>query len=377
MKNKFNAFDPLDLESQLSDAEKSMMRRARDFANTYLKPAVTNAFRDQRFDPGILKLMGEQGFLGSEDMSRTAYGLVNREFEKVDSGFRTLLSVTKSLVMTSIELFGSEAQQQQFLPKLKAGECVASFALTEADYGSDPGEMQTQAVKTKAGFEISGHKRWIGLAEQADLLVVWAKLDDRVRGFLVEKNAPGLSCNSIEGKFSLRVVPSADVLLDKVQVTEAALLPNTDGLKSALQCLNNARFGIGWGALGAAESCFQIATEYVKDRADLNAKQLIQQKLADMCSDIAIALQTVLRVSRLLEADSANPQLISLIKRNSTRVAINVARSARDILGGNGIVDEFGVIRHLLNLESVNTYEGTADIHSLILGRAITGVSAI
>jgi glutaryl-CoA dehydrogenase len=374
--SKFNYMDAFDLESQLSSAERDVMHQARQFSEKELQPIVTQAFRDEQFDLSLIKKMGDANLLGLNH-SYTEYGLIARELERVDSGFRTLQSVIGGLVSHAIDYFGSDEQKQKYLPKIAAGECIGSFGLTEPGHGSDPHNMQTRAKKVAGGYELTGEKRWIGLASVADIIIVWAKDDDDViRGFLVEKGTKNLRVEKIAGKYSLRVVSSGHIFLDGVIIPEENILPLSKGLKSPLRCLNHARYGIGWGALGAAESCLHIAADYIKQRNDFATKQLVQAKLADMCSEISFALQGCLRVAHLYDEGKGTPEQISLIKRNSTIKALSIARQARDILGGNGIVDEYGVIRHMLNLESVCTYEGTADIHSLILGRAIAGSNA-
>lgn len=376
MQSSFNRHDPLGLEQQLSAAERELMLAARDFATAELAPIVRQAFNDEYFDPALIRRMGQQGFLQLTH-SYVGYGLIAREFERVDSGFRTLLSVVGGLVAHAIQYFGSEQQRQMYLPKLAAGECIASFALTEPGHGSDPQNMQTRAERVKSGYRLTGEKYWIGLADIADVMVVWAKDEsETVRGFLVECDRAQLRIEKISGKYALRVVPSTHIYLDGVEIPETNRLPDAVGLKSAFRCLNHARYGIGWGALGAAQNCFDVATDYILKRNNFAGKQLVQKKLADMCSEIALGLQACLRVGRLFDAGEGVPEHISFIKRNSTHKALAIARDARDILGGQGILDSHPIIRHLLNLEAVATYEGTTDIHSLILGRAITGVTA-
>jgi len=380
--------DPFLLDEQLSEEERMVRDTAHQFAQEKLLPRVTLAFRNEDFDREIMREMGSLGLLGvtidgydCAGMNYTAYGLVAREIERVDSGYRSCASVQSSLVMYPIHAFGSDAQKQKFLPKLATGEFVGCFGLTEPDAGSDPASMQTRAKKVDGGFRLRGSKTWITNSPIADVMVVWAKdEEDVIRGYLLEKDMDGLSAPKIEGKFSLRASLTGQIVMDDVFVPEENLLPGVAGLKGPFSCLNNARFGIAWGALGAAEFCWHAARQYVLDRNQfgrpLAANQLIQKKLADMQTEITVGLQAVLRASRLKDDGRCPPELISLLKRNSTGKALDIARTARDMHGGNGIADEYHVIRHVMNLEAVNTYEGTHDIHALILGRAQTGIQA-
>lgn len=369
----FNRQDVLGLEQQLSPREQQVMHQAREFAQTQLAPKARQAFADESIDRQLVSQMAAAQ-LFSLDHTYVEYGLIARELERVDSGFRTVLSVTGGLVMHAIQYFGSDDQKQQYLPRLTRGDVIGSFALTEPGHGSDPQHMQTRAERVADGYRLTGEKYWIGLADQADIIIVWAKDENHVvRGFIVETTAPNCRIEKIPGKYSLRIVPSTHIYLEGVVVPESQVLPHADGLKAAFRCLNHARYGIGWGALGAAEDCFAVACDYIKNRNDFATKQLVQKKLADMCSEITLGLQACLQVGRLWDAGAGLPEHISLIKRNSTLKALVIARDARDVLGGQGILDAHSVIRHLLNLEAVATYEGTADIHSLILGRAITG----
>jgi len=351
-------------------------------------PRVKHAFRNERFDREIMTEMGELGFLGSTidgygcaGVNHVCYGLVAREVERVDSGYRSAMSVQSSLVMHPIHTYGSEDQRQKYLPKLTTGEWVGCFGLTEPDHGSDPGGMVTRARSVDGGYLVSGAKMWITNSPIADVFVVWAKTDDGViRGFVLEKGMKGLSAPKIEGKFSLRASVTGEIVMDEVMVPEENLLPNVKGLGGPFGCLNKARFGISWGALGAAEFCWHQARDYTLEREQfgrpLAANQLIQKKLADMQTEITIGLQTCLRLGRMLDEGTAAPEAISLAKRNSCGKALDIARMSRDMHGGNGVSDEYGVIRHLMNLEAVNTYEGTHDVHALILGRAQTGLQA-
>jgi glutaryl-CoA dehydrogenase len=350
---------------------------------------VLRAFRNETFEPAIFREMGELGLLGptipteygGAGVNHVAYGLIAREVERVDSGYRSSLSVQSSLVMYPIYAYGSEDQRKKYLPKLATGEWIGCFGLTEPNSGSDPGSMSTRAKKVPGGYELSGAKMWISNAPAADVLVVWAKTeDDVIRGFILEKGMKGLTTPKIEGKFSLRASLTGEIVMDAVHVPEENLLPNAKGLGGPFGCLNKARYGIAWGAMGAAEFCWHAARQYTLDRRQfgrpLAANQLIQLKLADMQTEITLGLHAALRVGRMLDAGTGAPEAISLIKRNNTGKALDVARKARDMHGGNGIMDEFHVIRHLLNLETVNTYEGTHDVHALILGRAQTGIQA-
>ncbi|HUP90970.1 MAG TPA: acyl-CoA dehydrogenase [Solimonas sp.] len=384
----FDWSDPFFLEDQLDDDERRVRDSARDYCQGQLMPRVREAHRHETFDRKVFNEMGEMGLLGSTlpekygcaGVNHVAYGLVAREVERVDSGYRSTMSVQSSLVMYPIHAYGSEAQREKYLPKLARGEWVGCFGLTEPDSGSDPVSMKTRAVKRDGGYVLNGSKMWITNSPLADLCVVWGKLDGIIRGFVVERGDKGLSTPKIEGKFSLRASPTGEIVLQDVFVPEDRLLPNVEGIKGPFGCLNKARYGIAWGALGAAEFCWHQARQYTLDRQQfgrpLAANQLVQLKLANMQTEISIALQACLRAGRLMEEGKCAPELISLIKRNSCGKSLDIARTARDMLGGNGISDEFHVIRHVLNLEAVNTYEGTHDVHALILGRAQTGISA-
>jgi glutaryl-CoA dehydrogenase len=390
-KGKFSPFqwdDALRLDDQLTEDERAIRDAAHDYAQGKLQPRVLMAFRNESYDRSIMTEMGELGFLGATldshgcaDVSYVAYGLISREIERVDSGYRSAFSVQSSLVMYPIWAFGSEAQKDKYLPKLRTGEFVGCFGLTEPDAGSDPASMLTRAKAVDGGFVLNGSKTWISNAPIADVLLVWAKDDaGDIRGFIVERGAKGLTTPKIEGKFSLRASVTGMIMLDNVFVPEDAMLPKVKGLKGPFSCLNNARYGISWGALGAAEFCFHAARSYTLDRKmfgrPLAQTQLVQKKLADMQTEIAIALQSVLQLGRLMDAGTAALEMISLCKRNSCGKALEIARASRDMHGGNGIVDEYHVIRHMMNLETVNTYEGAHDVHALILGRGITGLSA-
>ncbi|MDP9807839.1 glutaryl-CoA dehydrogenase [Rhizobium tibeticum] len=385
----FDWADPFRLVEQLSDEERMVQETAQSYAQEKLAPRVLEAFRNEKTDPGIFREMGELGLLGptiapeygGAGLGYVAYGLIAREVERVDSGYRSMMSVQSSLVMVPIDAFGSEAQKQKYLPKLATGEWIGCFGLTEPNHGSDPGSMVTRARKVDGGYSLSGAKTWISNAPIADVFVVWAKTDDGViRGFVLEKGWKGLSAPAIHGKIGLRASITGEVVMDNVFVPEENLLPNVSGLKGPFTCLNSARFGIAWGALGAAEDCYAKARQYVLDRKQfgrpLAANQLIQKKLADMVTEISLGLQGCLRLGRMKEDGHPPVELTSIVKRNSCGKALDIARLARDMLGGNGISDEFGVARHLVNLEVVNTYEGTHDVHALILGRAITGIAA-
>ncbi|MBO6949411.1 MAG: acyl-CoA dehydrogenase [Rhodospirillales bacterium] len=387
-KPEFQWDDPFLFDTQLSEEERMVRDTARDYAQDKLMPRVLEAYRNEKFDREIMNEFGELGLLGptipeeygGAGVNNVCYGLIAREVERVDSGYRSALSVQSSLVMHPINAYGTEDQKKKYLPKLATGELVGCFGLTEPDFGSDPGGMKTRAEKIDGGYKLTGSKMWISNAPIADVFVVWAKLDDKVRGFVLEKGMKGLSANKIEGKLSLRASVTGDISLDGVEVGEDALLPNVSGLAGPFGCLNKARFGIAWGALGAAEFCWHAAREYTLERKQfgrpLANNQLVQKKLADMQTEITIGLQSVLRVGRLLDEDNCPPENISLVKRNSTGKALDIARMARDMHGGNGIADEYHVMRHMLNLETVITYEGTHDIHALILGRAQTGLQA-
>ena len=388
MPSPFDWSDPLRLDDQLETDERALRDAVRDYARGALLPRVVAAFRHGEFDREILREMGGLGMLGLSldgpgcpGGSHVAYGLAAREIEAVDSGYRSALSVQSSLVMYPIHAFGSQEQRQRWLPALAAGTAVGCFGLTEPDHGSDPGGMKTRATPDAGGWRLDGAKTWITNAPIADVLLIWAKdPDDVIRGFLVERGAKGLTTPTIEGKFSMRASVTGQIVLDGVRIDDAARLPGVEGLKGPFSCLNKARYGISWGALGAAEACWKAARQYALDRTQfgrpLAATQLVQKKLADMQTEIALSLQLSLRLGRLLDAGQASPEMISLAKRNATGKALDIARAARDIHGGNGIVDEYHVIRHLMNLETVNTYEGTHDVHALILGRAQTGIQA-
>jgi len=383
--------DPLRLEDQLGEEERMLRDAARTFAETELAPIVRDAYAQETSNPGLFRKMGEAGLLGVTipeeygglGSSYVTYGLVAREIERVDSGYRSMMSVQSSLVMYPIHAYGSEEQRQKYLPGLASGELIGCFGLTEPDAGSDPAGMKTRAVKTDTGYRISGAKMWISNAPFADVFVVWAKSDahdGKIRGFVLEKGMAGLSAPTIKGKQSLRASTTGEIVMDGVEVGEDALLPNVSGLKGPFGCLNRARYGISWGVMGAAEACWHQARQYTLDRKQfgrpLAQTQLVQKKLADMQTEIALGLQGALRVGRLMEADQLAPEAISLVKRNGCLKALEIARLARDMHGGNGIQEDYQVMRHMVNLETVNTYEGTADVHALILGRAQTGLQA-
>jgi len=384
----FNWEDPLDLEGELSEEERMVCATARGFAGDYLMPRVIEAWREEKYDPDTIPEMGKLGLLGptipeeygGAGLGYVAYGLIARELERVDSGYRSTMSVQSSLVMYPIYAYGSEAQRRHYLPKLAGGELIGCFGLTEPDHGSDPGSMVTRAEQVSGGYRLNGAKTWISNAPVADVAVVWAKLDGVIRGFLVERGTKGFSTPKIEGKLSLRASITGEIVLADCLVPEDSLLPNVKGLAGPFGCLNNARYGIAWGAMGAAEFCWHAARQYVLDRKQFNrplaANQLVQKKLADMQTEIALGLQGALRLGRMLEAGKAAPPSISLMKRNNCGKALDIARLARDMHGGNGISEEYHVMRVLANLETVNTYEGTHDIHALILGRAQTGIQA-
>jgi glutaryl-CoA dehydrogenase len=385
---QFNWQDPLDLEGQLTQEERMVRDSARDYARDRLMTRVQHAFRNESTDPEIFREMGALGLLGltidgygCAGLGYVAYGLVAREVERVDSGYRSMMSVQSSLVMHPIHAFGDEAQRMRWLPGLARGELIGCFGLTEPNHGSDPGGMETRATPVDGGYLLRGTKRWITNSPIADVFVVWAKTpDDVIRGFVLEKGMSGLSAPKIEGKFSLRTSVTGDIVMEDVFVPASHLLPGVQGLKGPFSCLNSARYGIAWGALGAAEFCWHAARDYAVERHQfgrpLAANQLVQRKLADMQTEIVLGLQGCLRHGRMKEAGTAAPEITSILKRNSCGKALEVARLARDIHGGNGIVDDYHVIRHVMNLETVNTYEGTHDIHALILGRAQTGLSA-
>ena len=384
----FNWEDPFRLEQQLTDDERLVMDTARQYAQEQLAPRVQEAYREEKTDPAIFREMGELGLLGPtiegygcSGLGYVSYGLIAREVERVDSGYRSMMSVQSSLVMYPIYAYGSEAQREKYLPGLATGELIGCFGLTEPDHGSDPGGMKSRARKVDGGFELTGTKMWISNSPIADVFIVWAKNEEgRVKGFILDKGMQGLSAPKIEGKLSLRASITGEIVMDGVFVPEENMLPDADGLKGPMGCLNNARYGIAWGALGAAEACWHAAREYVMDRKQfgrpLAANQLIQKKLADMQTEIGLGLQGCLQAGRLKDSNQLAPELISLLKRNSCGKALEIARAARDMHGGNGISDEYIVFRHMANLESVNTYEGTHDIHALILGRAQTGIQA-
>jgi glutaryl-CoA dehydrogenase len=385
---RFDWADPLFLEDELSEDERMVRDSARAYCQEKLFPRVLDANRHERFDREIMNEMGALGFLGSTiegygcaGVNYVCYGLIAREVERVDSGYRSAMSVQSSLVMYPIYDFGTEAQRQKYLPKLASGEWVGCFGLTEPDHGSDPGGMTTRAVAAPGGYRLNGTKMWISNAPIADVLVVWAKTEDGViRGFILEKGMKGLSAPKIEGKFSLRASVTGEIVMDEVFVPEENLLPGVKGLRGPFSCLNNARYGIAWGAMGAAEFCWHAARNYTLDRRQfgrpLAANQLIQKKLVDMQTEITLGLTACLRLGRLKDQGRAAPEMASLLKRNNAGKALDIARVARDMHGGNGIADEYHVIRHVMNLEAVNTYEGTHDVHALILGRAQTGIAA-
>ncbi|RZL01518.1 MAG: acyl-CoA dehydrogenase [Rubrivivax sp.] len=383
----FSWADPLMLDAQLSDDERAVRDAARAYCQDKLQPRILSANREERFDRELMNEMGALGFLGATiegygcaGVNHVSYGLIAREVERVDSGYRSAMSVQSSLVMHPIHAYGSEAQRQKYLPKLATGEWVGCFGLTEPNHGSDPGSMVTRATKVEGGYVLNGAKMWITNSPIADLAVVWAKLDDTIRGFLVERGMKGFSTPRIEGKLSLRASVTGEIVLDQVLVSEDHLLPNVAGLKGPFGCLNKARYGIAWGAMGAAEFCWHAARQYTLDRIQfgrpLAQTQLVQKKLADMQTEITLGLHAALRVGRLLDEHQAAPEMISLVKRNNCGKALDIARLARDMHGGNGIHDEYHVMRHMVNLETVNTYEGTHDVHALILGRAQTGLQA-
>tara|TARA_B110000003_G_scaffold116768_1_gene119317 strand:+ start:3117 stop:4310 length:1194 start_codon:yes stop_codon:yes gene_type:complete len=386
--SNFKWDDPFFLDEQLTEDERMIKDTARDYAQDKLFSRVLQANRDEEFHREIMNEMGELGLLGAtipekygcSGVNYVSYGLVAREVERVDSGYRSAMSVQSSLVMHPIYTYGNEAQREKYLPGLATGELVGCFGLTEPDYGSDPGSMITRAEKTENGYLLNGAKMWITNSPIADLAVVWAKLDGVIRGFIVERGTPGFETPKIEGKFSLRASVTGQIVLSDAEIPEENLLPNTKGLAGPFGCLNKARYGIAWGAMGAAEFCWHAARSYTLDRIQfgrpLAANQLIQKKLADMQTEITLGLQGALRIGRLMDDDNLAVENISLMKRNNCGKALDVARLARDMHGGNGISDEYHVIRHMMNLETVNTYEGTHDVHALILGRAQTGLQA-
>ncbi|MEY3057306.1 MAG: hypothetical protein RI941_29 [Pseudomonadota bacterium] len=388
-KPSFHWEDPLLLQDQLSTEERMIADAAREYAQGKLAPRVQEAFRAESTDPSIFREMGELGLLGitipeqygGANLNYVSYGLIAREIERVDSGYRSMMSVQSSLVMVPINEFGTEAQKQKYLPKLATGEWIGCFGLTEPNFGSDAGGMITRAKSVPGGFSLTGSKMWISNSPIADVFVVWAKNDaDQIRGFILEKGMKGLSAPKITGKQGLRASITGEIVMDEVFVPAENEFPEVTGLKGPFTCLNSARYGISWGVLGSAEFCWHTARQYTLDRHQfgrpLAANQLIQKKLADMQTDIAMALQGVLRLGRMKDEGTAAPEVTSIMKRNSCGKSLEIARMARDMLGGNGISDEYGVIRHMLNLEVVNTYEGTHDIHALILGRAQTGIQA-
>ena len=386
--NAFNWADPLLLEEELTADERQVRDTARAYAQEKLMPRILEANRHEKFERAILYEMGELGLLGSTiegygcaGVNYVSYGLIAREIENVDSGYRSTLSVQSSLVMYPIHAYGSEAQRQKYLPKLATGEWIGCFGLTEPDFGSDAGGMITRAKKVAGGYALSGAKMWISNSPVADVFLVWAKDEgDVIRGFIIDKGAKGLSAPKIEGKFALRSSITGEIVMDNVFVPEENLLPNVSGLKGPFGCLNRARYGIAWGSMGAAEFCWHAARQYTLDRKafgrPLAANQLIQKKLADMQTEITLGLHSALRLGRLFDADKMVPEMISILKRNNCGKALDIARMARDMHGGNGVSDEYHVIRHCMNLEAVNTYEGTHDVHALILGRAQTGIQA-
>lgn len=389
----FHWEDPLLLDAQLTEEERMVRDAAQAYAQEKLQTRVLNAFRNEQTDVEIFREMGELGLLGptiseqygGSGLNYVSYGLIAREVERVDSGYRSMMSVQSSLVMVPIEEFGSEEQKQKYLPKLASGEWIGCFGLTEPNHGSDPGGMESRAKKTADGYVLQGNKTWITNSPIADVFVVWAKVvggedDGKIRGFILEKGMKGLSAPAIHGKVGLRASITGEIVMDGVEVSEEQMLPKVTGLRGPFTCLNSARYGIAWGALGAAESCWHTARQYTLDRKQfgrpLAANQLIQKKLADMQTEITLALQGCLRLGRMKDEGTAAVEITSIMKRNSCGKALDIARLARDMLGGNGISDEFGVARHLVNLEVVNTYEGTHDVHALILGRAQTGIQA-
>lgn len=381
--------DPLLLDQQLTEEERMVRNTAQQFAQDKLAPRVTQAFRNESTDPNIFREMGETGLLGctipeaygGSGLNYVCYGLIAREVERVDSGYRSMMSVQSSLVMVPINEFGTEEQKQKYLPKLASGEWIGCFGLTEPNHGSDPAGMETRARKVDGGYQLSGNKMWITNSPIADVFVVWAKDDEgKIRGFILEKGWKGLSAPAIHGKVGLKASITGEIVMDSVFVPEENAFPDVRGLRGPFTCLNSARFGIAWGALGAAEDCWHVARQYVLDRKQfgrpLAANQLIQKKLADMQTEITMGLQGCLRLARMKDEGTAAVEITSIMKRNSCGKALDIARLARDMLGGNGISDEFSIARHLVNLEVVNTYEGTHDVHALILGRAQTGIQA-
>ena len=387
----FDWADPLLLERQLTDEERAIRDTARDYAQDKLQPRVIKAYREEAFDPDVIPEMGALGLLGSTvsetyggaGVNYVSYGLIAREIERVDSGYRSTMSVQSSLVMYPLEAYGSEAQKHKYLPKLASGEFIGCFGLTEPDAGSDPSSMTTRAKQVDGGYILNGAKMWISNAPVADVFIVWAKSDahgNDIRGFILEKGMKGLSTPKIEGKLSLRASVTGEIVMDDVFVPEEQMFPDIQGLKGPFGCLNRARYGIAWGVMGAAEFCWHAARNYTLERKQfdrpLAANQLIQKKLADMQTEIALGLQAALQVGRLMDSGDYAPEMISLIKRNNCGKALDIARVSRDMHGGNGISEEYQIMRHMINLETVNTYEGTHDVHALILGRAQTGIQA-
>jgi len=385
--------DPLLLDSQLTEDERMVRDAAQAYCQGKLAPRILEAFRHEKTDPEIFPEMGALGLLGptipeeygGPGLNYVSYGLIAREVERIDSGYRSMMSVQSSLVMVPIFEFGTEEQKRKYLPKLASGEWIGCFGLTEPNHGSDPGSMETRAKAVAGGYRLSGNKMWISNSPIADVFVIWAKCDGgdhdgRIKGFILEKGMKGLSAPAIHGKFGLRASITGEIVMDEVEIPESRMMPGVEGLKGPFTCLNSARFGIAWGALGAAESCWHTARQYVLDRKQfgrpLAANQLVQKKLADMQTEITLGLQGCLRLGRMKDEGTAAVETTSIMKRNSCGKALDIARLARDMLGGNGISDEFGVIRHMVNLEVVNTYEGTHDVHALILGRAQTGIQA-
>jgi len=387
-RNIFNNKDPFLLDSQLTTEEKEIRDMASKFAKDYLFPKVKNDFRNEQFDINVIKEMGKIGLLGPTikgfncaGTNYVSYGLIMREIERIDSGYRSCASVQSSLVMYPIYKFGSDKQKYKYLPELANGNLIGSFGLTEPDHGSDPSGMKTNVIKKGDHYVLNGSKNWITNSPIADIFIIWGKDENGViRGFIVEKGMPGLYCPQIEGKFSLRASKTGMIFMDNVMVPKENVLPNISGLKGPFMCLNNARYGISWGVLGAAEDCYERSLEYSLDRKQFNkplaANQLVQTKLSDMLIEITLGIQASLRVGRMIDNNELVHENISIVKRNNCQKSLQIARNARDILGGNGISDEYHIIRHMLNLEAVNTYEGTQDIHSLIIGRGITGESA-
>lgn len=388
MPTSFQWDDPLLLNQQLTEEERIIQTATKQFAQKNLQPIIRETYRNETYNPNIMTQMGQQGLLGStlpqqyggSELSYVAYGLMARIIEAIDSGFRSTMSVQSSLVMHPIFAYGTEQQKQKYLPDLASGKIIGCFGLTEPEAGSNPSEIKTTAIKNKKGYLLQGRKMWITNSPIADIAIIWAKLDGEIRAFIVEKNMLGLTFPPIKNKMSLRASPTGEIIIENVQIPQEAILAKAIGLKATFECLNRARYGIAWGALGAAEACWHIARQYTLDRKQfgkpLAANQLVQKKLADMQTDIHIGLQACLRVGRLLDEGICPPESISIIKRNSTLKALEVARTARDMLGANGISEEFDIMRHLCNLETVVTYEGTQDMHALILGRAQTDIQA-